>query len=195
MGWDAPGAKKGLSRVRFGAQIMLVIRFGRMCTGGRRAQGSRRKFSRSRGLLHRHLAVHPSREVSMKVKATAWVVGLVLGSAMFSVAHTQSNGDHTARIESSGTITKQNPSNWISAVSFQTSEGVESRGTYQVIFQDDAPTPSSCTATPDNSDLTGMVDAPEASPHILIVSFRPSGSNGGLLTPMASGFTLSCSSS
>jgi hypothetical protein len=132
----------------------------------------------------------------MKAKATALIVSFVIGSVAFSVAHTQSGSNNdTARISSTGTIRSQNPSSWISAVFFQSSQGVSTQGAYQVIFNSSAPSASSCTATPTTSGLTGVVEAPAAAPDELLVSFRQSGSSGGVATPVASGFTLTCPSS
>jgi hypothetical protein len=130
----------------------------------------------------------------MKAKAKAFTMLLVIGSVAFSVAQAQSN-NNTASISSTGAITSQNPSSWISAVTVQTSGGFGAGAAYQVTFSGTAPSASSCTATPMSSGLTGMVMAVAAAPNQLLVSFQQSGSSGGLATPMASAFTLSCESS
>mgnify|MGYP001087974858 CR=1 FL=1 len=132
----------------------------------------------------------------MKAKTTILILFLVMGSVIFPVAHAQSSAsNNTALVDSKGAIIKQNPSSWISAVFFQSSDGAGASGAYQVIFNDTAPSASSCTATPKASGLTGMVEAVAAKPNQLIVSFRESGSSGGEVTPLPSTFTLSCLSS
>jgi hypothetical protein len=136
--------------------------------------------------------------VSMKAKATTLTVLFVMGAVAFSVTQAQSNTNtntNTATISRGGGITSQNPSSWISAVRIQSSGSFGAGAVYQVIFSGNAPSASSCTATPTTSDLTGLVTAPAATPGQLLVSFQQSGSSGGQITPVASGFTLSCAAS
>lgn len=131
----------------------------------------------------------------MKAKTTTSILFLVMGSVIFPLAHTQPSAqNNTAYINSTGAIIKQNPTGWISAVFFQSSDGADAAGAYEVVFSDTAPSASSCTATPRTSGLTGMVEAVAAKPNQLVVSFRESGSSGGEVTPLPSAFTLSCPS-
>jgi hypothetical protein len=130
----------------------------------------------------------------MKAKTKTLTMLLVIGSVAFSVTQAQSD-TNTASISSTGAITSQNPSSWISAVTVQTSGGFGAGAAYQVTFRGTAPSASSCTATPTTSGLTGMVLAPTATPNQLLVSFQQSGSSGGLATPVTSAFTLTCASS
>jgi hypothetical protein len=142
----------------------------------------------------RLVCTHPSAEVGMKAITMTLTMLLVIGSVAFSVAHAQSN-TNTASISSTGAITSQNPSSWISAVTVQSSGGFGAGAAYQVTFRGTAPSASSCTATPTNSDLTGLVVAFAAAPNQLLVSFQQSGTSGGQVTPVASAFTLTCASS
>lgn len=127
----------------------------------------------------------------MKAKTMTLTMLLVIGSVTFSAIQAQSN-TNTASISSTGAITSQNPSSWISVVTVQSdSEG----SAYQVTFHGNAPGASSCTATSTTSGITGMVVAIPATPNQLLVSFQQAGSGGGQATPLASAFTLSCASS
>jgi Tfp pilus assembly protein PilV len=132
----------------------------------------------------------------MKAKATTLTVLFVMGTVAFSVTQAQSNSNtNTATISRGGAISSQNPSSWISAVRIQSSGSFGAGTVYQIIFSGNAPSASSCTATPTTSDLTGLVTSPAATPGQLLVSFQQSGSSGGQITPMASAFTLSCAAS
>ncbi|MBM7128889.1 hypothetical protein [Dyella mobilis] len=131
----------------------------------------------------------------MNAKKAAVIWTLVVGSTAFPLVHAQAahtqTGDNTntARIDIKGSITHQDPGGWVSAVFVQSSDG---GGVYQVIFSDAAPSAKSCTATPDNSDLEGTVDAPMAEPHQLLVSFHALSSKSGVATPVPSAFRLTC---
>jgi hypothetical protein len=130
----------------------------------------------------------------MKAKTMTLTMLLVIGSLTFSAIQAQSN-TNTASISSTGAITSQNPSSWISVVTVQSSGSLGAGAAYQVTFSGNAPSASSCTATPTASGITGMVVAIPATPNQLLVSFQQAGSSGGQATPLASAFTLSCASS
>jgi hypothetical protein len=130
----------------------------------------------------------------MKATTMTLTMLLVIGSVVFSGAQAQSN-NNTASISSTGAITSQNPTSWITAVTLQSSGGGGVGAAYEVTFRGAAPSASSCTATSANSGLTSMVTALTGMPNQLLVSFQQSGSGGGLATPVTSAFTLTCESS
>jgi hypothetical protein len=132
-------------------------------------------------------------EIYMKARTMMLVSALMTGSVAFAQGQPQPvQNNNTARIDSKGAITRQNPTRWISVVFYQSDDGAG--GVYQVVFNDSAPSASSCSATPDNSDLTGTVEGLDAHPRQLLVSFRQVSSGSSVVTPVPTAFTLSCAS-
>jgi hypothetical protein len=133
-------------------------------------------------------------EVCMKARTMMLVSALMTSGVAFAQGHPQAaQSNNTVRVDIKGSITRQNPTSWISAVFYHSGDGAGA--VYQVVFSDSAPSASSCTATPDNSDLMGTVEALDAHPRQLLVSFRQVSSGIGVATPLPSAFTLSCASS
>lgn len=126
----------------------------------------------------------------MKVKAMASSALFVIGGVLFSVAYAQSNAQ-TANISATGAVGNNN--GWISSVTLNNNASSRSGGgtAYVVNFTGAAPGALSCNVTPAMSGLNSRMANPVSMPHVLVVTFTPSGPNGGA-AGVATDFTLTC---
>ena len=126
----------------------------------------------------------------MKAKAMTSSALFVIGGVLFSVAHAQSNAQ-TANISATGAVGNNN--GWISSVTLNNNASSRSGGgtAYVVNFTGAAPGALSCNVTPAMSGLNSRLANPVSMPHVLVVTFTPSGPNGGAAS-VATDFTLTC---
>ena len=126
----------------------------------------------------------------MKAKAMASSALFVIGGVLFSVAYAQSNAQ-TANISATGAVGNNN--GWISSVTLNNNASSRSGGgtAYVVNFTGAAPGALSCNATPATSGLNSRMANPVSMPHVLVVTFTPSGPNEGT-AGVATDFTLTC---
>ncbi len=126
----------------------------------------------------------------MKAKAMASSALFVIGGVLFSVAYAQSNAQ-TANISATGAVGNNN--GWISSVTLNNNASSRSGGgtAYVVNFTGAAPGALSCNVTPAMSGLNSRMANPVSMPHVLVVTFTPSGPKGGA-AGVATDFTLTC---
>jgi hypothetical protein len=127
----------------------------------------------------------------MKTKTMTSSVLLVIGAVVFSATAAQSSAQ-TANISATGAVSNSN--GWISSVTLHNNASSSGGGggtVYVVDFTGAAPGALSCNVTPATSGLNSRIGNPVSMPHVLVVTFTPSGPNGGA-AGVATDFTLTC---